>query len=99
MEMVLCYIKQDYEQLFYHTRQIWNAHGIAGTPEMAQIIEFRGITRHMYKDMTGKQLTMETKQEFYQACLSLIIFAIDMQSFDDVKAVYESESKIRSQME
>ena len=99
MEMVLRYISEDFEQLFYHTKGIWQEYHINGTPEMAQLIENRGITRHMYKDMSGVQLTMETRQEFYKACLSLLIFAIDMQGFDDIEAIFKSESKIRAHIE
>lgn len=98
MELVSVYISGDYRTLFYHAKELWLQMKIQATPDIASMIESKGITRHMYKAMKTVTNDIQSKNDFYRNCLALLIYAIDMQSFDDVQSVFDSEEIVMKEL-
>lgn len=92
MELVSQYTSRDYRTIFFHIKDLWLHQKIKATPAMASLIEQRGINRHSYERIDT--LNTESIQELYRNLLFIIIYAIDMQSFNDIQYAFDSEELI-----
>lgn len=89
MELVNLYLNNSYDMTFKRVKEIWFKEEVKGTPEMAALIEMHNINRYSYNEISK----VETNQEFYRYCLSVIIYTIDMQAFDIIYDIFELEKK------